>query len=90
MNRSPPPVVTEHTTRMTATGAPSSRLTLATQSAQATSYLKKTATTHFSEDAKNENKVYDAETKIPAGIFIPQHALSWGGVSTNNIADKWK
>ena len=34
-----------------------------------------TATTQFSIDVENKNKVDDAEIKIPAGIFIPQHAL---------------
>ena len=49
-----------------------------------------TATTHFSIDVKNENKVANAETEIPAGIFIPQHTLPWGGISNNKIAAKWK
>ena len=36
---------------------------------------KGTATTQFSTDVKNENNVDNAKTQIPAGIFIPQHAL---------------
>ena len=51
---------------------------------------KGTATPQFSTDAENEYEVDDAEIEIPAGIFIPQHTLPWGGVSTNKIAAKWK
>ena len=49
-----------------------------------------TATAHFSTDVKDENEVNNAETEIPAGIFIPQHVLPWGGISNNKIAAKWK
>ena len=49
-----------------------------------------TATTQFSTDVENKNDVDDAKTKIPAGTFIPQHALPWGGKPTNKIAAKWK
>ena len=51
---------------------------------------ERTATTQFSTDVENENNVDDAKTEIPAGIFIPQHALPWGGVSANKIAAKWR
>ena len=49
-----------------------------------------TATTECSTDTKIENEVGAAEAEIPAGIFIPQHVLPWGGISTNKIAAKWK
>ena len=49
-----------------------------------------TATTHFITDVKDKNEVNDAETKISARIFIPQHVLPWGGISNNKIAGKWK
>jgi len=51
---------------------------------------KGAATTQFSTDVENKNEVDDAEIEIPLGISIPQHALPWGGVSTNKIAAKWK
>ena len=49
-----------------------------------------TATTQCSTDIDIENKVGAPETEIPAGIFIPQHMLPWGGISTNKITAKRK
>ena len=51
---------------------------------------KGTVTVQFSIDVKKENDVDDAKTKIPTGIFIPQHALPLGGKSTSKTAAKWK
>ena len=51
---------------------------------------EETATTQCSTDVKVENEAGAAEADIPAGIFIPQHVLPWGGISTNKIAAKWK
>ena len=47
-----------------------------------------TATTHCSTDIAIENEVGVAEAEIPAGIFIPQHVLPCGGITTNKIAAK--
>ena len=49
---------------------------------------KRTASTQLSIDFKNENNVEDARTETPTGIFIPQHALPWGGKPTNKIMAK--
>ena len=51
---------------------------------------KETATTQCSTDIEIENEAGAAEAEIPAGIFLPQHVLPWGGLSTNKIAAKWK
>ena len=51
---------------------------------------ERTAITQFSRDIENENEVDDANTKIQAGVFIPQHAMPLGGVSNNTIAAKWE
>ena len=49
-----------------------------------------TASAQLSIYAKNKSDVKDVRTEIPTGIFIPQHALPWGGKFTNNILAKWK
>ena len=51
---------------------------------------KVTANTHCSTDIEIEYTLDVAEVKIPEGIFIPQHMIPWGGISTNKIAAKWK
>ena len=48
------------------------------------------ATTQCSTHIEIESEVGAAKAEIPAGIFIPQHMLPWGGISTNKIAAKWK
>ena len=74
MNRSPPPVVTY----LVYDQGGSNKCTIVTSNAghsECASNLisdEGTVTTHFSTDVKNENKVANAETEIPAGIFISQ------------------
>ena len=51
---------------------------------------EETAATQCSTDIEVEHEAGAANAEIPAGIFIPQHVLPWGGISTNKIAAKWK
>ena len=51
---------------------------------------KGTASTQLSTDVENNSGVKNARTKIPTSIFVPHHALPWGGKSTNKVAAKWK
>jgi hypothetical protein len=46
--------------------------------------------TQLSTDIESKSNDKNAKTKVPAGIFVPQHALPWGDKSTNKIAAKWR